>query len=120
MFRLTALSLIRDARDSRVCPIRTTRESSPLPSFQSASYRSCSPRVCPSCTELADYLTEQAARGRFTIPDTQIAADQFYGALLGGIHFRHVLGVEKGAAPGEVAARVDTVVNGFLATYDRR
>ncbi len=74
----------------------------------------------PSCTELADYLAEQTAKGWFTIPDAQVAADQFYGALLGGIHFRHVLGVEKFAAPRDIEARVDTAVNGFLTVYRRR
>lgn len=71
----------------------------------------------PSCNELADYLAEQTAKGRLTIPDTHVAADQFYGALLGGIHFRHVLGVEKSAAAHDIEARVDLAVKGFLALY---
>jgi TetR/AcrR family transcriptional repressor of mexJK operon len=74
----------------------------------------------PSCIELTDYLAEQTAKGRLAIADTLVAADQFYGALLGGIHFRHVLGVEKFATAQEIEARVDTAVKGFLAAYRPR
>jgi TetR/AcrR family transcriptional repressor of mexJK operon len=71
----------------------------------------------PSCNGLADYLRDQTAKGALAVADADVAADQFFGAVMGGIHFRRLIGVDKAATPGEMKFRVETAVEAFLAAH---
>lgn len=71
----------------------------------------------PSCQVLAGYFRDMTARGALTVAEPEIAADAFFGALLGGIHFRRLLGVEKAPAAAEIARRADAVVDAFLVAH---
>lgn len=71
----------------------------------------------PSCNGLADYFRHQTAEGVLSVGDADVAADQFFGALLGGIHFRRLICVDKPASAGEIKLRVATAVDAFLAAH---
>jgi TetR/AcrR family transcriptional repressor of mexJK operon len=71
----------------------------------------------PSCNGLADYFRDQTAKGVLVVADPEIAADQFFGAILGGIHFRRLICVDKAATPSEIKLRVATAVEAFLAAH---
>lgn len=71
----------------------------------------------PSCNVLATYFREMTARGVLAVAEPDIAADQFFGALLGGVHFRRLLGVEKAPSEAEIERRVAAVVDAFLAAH---
>lgn len=71
----------------------------------------------PSCNGLADYFRAQSAKGGLHVPDADVAADQFFGALLGGIHFRCLIGVDKAASVAEIKARVAAAVEAFLLAH---
>lgn len=71
----------------------------------------------PSCNGLAGYLRDQTAKRVLKVADPDIAADQFFGALMGGIHFRRLLCVEKPVSPAEIKARVGAAVEAFLAAH---
>lgn len=74
----------------------------------------------PSCLGLADYFRDQTAKGALNVPDPEVAADQFFGAILGGIHFRRLIGVDKAATLAEIKARVAAAVAVFLAAHAPR
>ena len=74
----------------------------------------------PSCLGLADYFRDQTAKGTLYVPDAEVAADQFFGAILGGIHFRRLIGVDKAATLAEIKARVAAAVEVFLAAHAPR
>jgi len=71
----------------------------------------------PSCNGLADYFRDQSAKGALVVADPEIAADQFFGAILGGIHFRRLICVDKAASPSEIKSRVAAAVEAFLAAH---
>jgi TetR/AcrR family transcriptional repressor of mexJK operon len=71
----------------------------------------------PSCNGLADYLRDQTAKGVLRVPDADIAADQFFGALLGGIHFRRLICFDAPTSPAEIQRRVSAAVESFLAAH---
>lgn len=73
----------------------------------------------PSCNGLADYLRDQVGKGVMTVADADVAADQFFGALMGGIHFRRLICVDKPASQAEIKARVAFAVETFLAAHLR-
>jgi TetR/AcrR family transcriptional repressor of mexJK operon len=71
----------------------------------------------PSCNGLADYFRDQTAAGGLAVADADVAADQFFGAVLGGIHFRRLIGVDKPASQAEIKSRVETAVDAFLIAH---
>jgi hypothetical protein len=71
----------------------------------------------PSCNGLADYFRHQTVEGLLAVADADVAADQFFGALLGGIHFRRLICVDAQAKPSEIKFRVATAVDAFLAAH---
>lgn len=68
---------------------------------------------------LADYLREQVRRGRITADDPELAAEQFFGKLLGHIQLRALLEVERRPPPARLEAHVDNAVRSFLAAHGR-
>ena len=66
---------------------------------------------------LADYLAEQTGHGALAVDDPKLAAEQFFGLLVGHIQVRALLGIE--AEPPESArqAAVEEAVRTFLARY---
>lgn len=74
----------------------------------------------PAKGALADYFRDLTRKGRLTVKQPEIAADQFFGALLGGIHFRQLLGVEKAPPRRLIETWVDTAVATFIAAYSPR
>ncbi len=69
---------------------------------------------------LAAYFDEQKERGRLEIDDTELAAEQFLGMLLGHFQLRALLGVETRPSPERLARAVDSAVRTFLAAYGKR
>lgn len=74
----------------------------------------------PSCNGLACYLRDQTAKRVLRVDEPEIAADQFFGTLLGGIHFRRLICVEPPVGQAEIAARVAVAVEAFLAAHGFR
>lgn len=74
----------------------------------------------PAKAALAGYFRDLTRKGRLTVKRPDIAADQFFGALLGGIHFRQLLAVEKPPSRRMIELWVDTAVTTFLAAYTPR
>jgi TetR/AcrR family transcriptional regulator, mexJK operon transcriptional repressor len=70
---------------------------------------------------LADYLARQHALGVLDAPRPRVAAEQFFGMVLGQIHVRLLLGITD-AAPGpeEREQLVDLAVGTFLNGVMRR
>lgn len=67
---------------------------------------------------LADYLGREAKAGRLSIPDTRLAAEQFFGMLIGHNTIRRLLKLEPGGMPeAEIDRRVSSAVRVFLAAY---
>jgi AcrR family transcriptional regulator len=71
----------------------------------------------PSCHGLADYFRDQTGKGALAVGDAEVAADQFFGAVLGGIHFRRLICVDKPASQAEIKLRVETAVDAFLVAH---
>lgn len=74
----------------------------------------------PAKAALADYFRDLTRKGRLTVKQPEIAADQFFGALLGGIHFRQLLAVEKPPSRRVIETWVDTAVTTVIAAYTPR
>lgn len=74
----------------------------------------------PAKASLAGYFRELTRKGRLTVKQPEIAADQFFGALLGGIHFRQILAVEKPPTRRMIETWVDHTVTAFLAAHKPR
>ena len=69
---------------------------------------------------LADYLREQAAAGTLAVSDPRLAAEQFFGMLVGHIQIRALLGVEARPSPARLSAAASEAVRTFLARYRRQ
>jgi hypothetical protein len=52
-----------------------------------------------------------------SIPDPQLAAQQFAGLLVGDLMHRAMLGQEIPSSPKQMEARAEASVNAFLAIY---
>lgn len=74
----------------------------------------------PAKLALAGFFRELTRKGRLSVKHPEIAADQFFGALLGGIHFRQILAVEKPPTRRMIEAWVDNAVTTFLAAHTPR
>ena len=74
----------------------------------------------PAKLALAEYFRDLTRKGRLTVKHPEIAADQFFGALLGGIHFRQLLAVEKPPPARMIETWVDVAVDAFLAAHTLR
>ena len=66
----------------------------------------------------ADYFRRAAARGHFAIDDPAKVADDTLSLLKGKLHFRATLNLRPRAAPAEVAAHVERVVELILRAHD--
>lgn len=74
----------------------------------------------PAREALAGYLRDLMRKGKLAVPQPEIAADQFFGALLGGIHLRQLLEIEKPPTKRMIETWVDTAVTAFLAAHTPR
>lgn len=69
---------------------------------------------------LAGYLARQAARtdgGGLRIEDPRLAAEQFFGMVLGHVQLRALLGVEPSPDAARLDATVEAAVSAFLAAH---
>ena len=71
----------------------------------------------PAKASLAGYFRDLTRQGRLRVKQPEIAADQFFGALLGGIHIRQVLAVEKAPNRRMIESWVEYAVSAFLAAH---
>ena len=71
----------------------------------------------PAKASLAGYFRDLTRKGRLSVKHPEIAADQFFGALLGGIHFRQILALEKPPTRRQIENWVDYAVTSFLAAH---
>ncbi|MBI3708371.1 MAG: TetR/AcrR family transcriptional regulator [Proteobacteria bacterium] len=70
---------------------------------------------------LAQYLEQLHKRGVLDVPDPRLAAEQFFGAVLGQIHVRMLLGVASEPPPADERERVvANVVRLFTLGVSRR
>jgi AcrR family transcriptional regulator len=74
----------------------------------------------PARLALADYLRDLTKEGRLAVKQPEMAADQFFGSLLGGIHFRQILQIEERPSKRMIEAWVDNAVTAFLTAYTPR
>jgi TetR/AcrR family transcriptional regulator, mexJK operon transcriptional repressor len=63
------------------------------------------------------FLAERQRRGEVTVDDTQIAAEQFLGGLVGHLQLKIAFGMTRPPTQDEIDARVDSAVTTFLARY---
>jgi TetR/AcrR family transcriptional repressor of mexJK operon len=74
----------------------------------------------PAKQALAGYFRDLTRKRRLVVKQPEIAADQFFGALLGGIHFRQLLGVEKPPSRRTIDLWVEKAVATFIAAHTPR
>jgi TetR/AcrR family transcriptional repressor of mexJK operon len=67
--------------------------------------------------KLAVHLKNQAARGKLSIPDPELAAQQFAGLLVGDMVHRAMLGQEIPHSQKQLATRAESTVDAFLKIY---
>ncbi len=65
---------------------------------------------------LAGYLSRLTEQGRLTIPDTEVAAEQFIDSIVGLPRLRAALGISK-LGRREKAHRIEIAVSAFLRAY---
>jgi hypothetical protein len=64
---------------------------------------------------LAAYLTQQVAKGALSVPDPRLAAEQFFGLVLGHAHLRLLLGLsDQAPSEAEIDRAVASAVGIFL------
>jgi TetR/AcrR family transcriptional repressor of mexJK operon len=68
-------------------------------------------------TRLAAYLQRETDVGRLTITDPTLAAEQFFGMLIGHIALKRLLRIQQPVSEAEIRHRVDTAVTTFLRAY---
>ncbi len=64
-----------------------------------------------------DWLRLQAEAGRLSVPDPEMAANQFIGLLRAGVYLRATLGLTSAAIDAEIDATVAAAVRTFLKSY---
>lgn len=84
-------------------------ESARFPEIGRVVYRES---TVPSIKALADFLRSQSARGALTIGDPRIAAEQFFGLILGLLQVRRLLDSEA-TEPFEMHAWIDHAIGTF-------
>ncbi len=67
---------------------------------------------------LAAFLEDQDQRGALAVPDPVLAAEQFFGALIGQVHLRALLGVAEPSHP-EIERVASYAVESFLRAHRR-
>jgi TetR/AcrR family transcriptional repressor of mexJK operon len=67
--------------------------------------------------QIADFLDEQARRGRLAIDDAALAAEQFLGSLHGYQQVRALFGVEPNPPPDRRARFIAAAVGAFLRAH---
>ena len=70
-----------------------------------------------SVETLAGYLSDEHARGRLCVTDPALAAEQFFGMLMGHMQLRALLGVQAQPSPARLNAFIDRAVDTFLAAH---
>jgi hypothetical protein len=63
------------------------------------------------------FLTERRERGEIDVEDLQFAAEQFLAGIVGHIQLKVAMGVAPVPDDDEIAARVTSAVQTFLARY---
>jgi len=66
---------------------------------------------------LSGYLQEACGRGDLSIPDCDLAAEQFVELCRAGVHLRLLLGVTEHVAPHEMDRVIASAIELFLARY---
>ncbi len=69
---------------------------------------------------LAAYLERQTTNGRLAVDDPTLAAEQFFGMLMGHRTMRRTLRIDGEMPAGEIRRRVDAAVGAFLRAYARK
>ncbi|MGH8272947.1 MAG: TetR/AcrR family transcriptional regulator [Gammaproteobacteria bacterium] len=67
-----------------------------------------------TASRLADYLAEQRGKGRLTVQDPRIAAEQFVSMLTGHLRMRHLIGLAKPPTRAEREQYIANAVQLFL------
>ncbi len=65
---------------------------------------------------LRGFIAARVAAGEIHVDDTQIAAEQFLGGIIGHLQLRCALG-QPPADPAQITARVEASITTFLAAY---
>lgn len=71
-------------------------------------------------TRLAAYLDRETKAGRLAIDDPALAAEQFFGMLMGHRSMRRALRIDNEMPPAEIHRRVDSAVSAFLRAYGKK
>jgi AcrR family transcriptional regulator len=66
---------------------------------------------------LAWYLSKLDGQGRLRVPDSQLAAEQFYGMLLGFMQIRALFAVDGKPSPERIERAVSAAVDSFMAAH---
>lgn len=66
---------------------------------------------------LSDYLRRETEAGRLTVTDPLLAAEQFFGMLVGHTALKRLLRIQQPMSEADVRHRVDTAVTTFLRAY---
>ncbi len=74
----------------------------------------CGPQVTRKY--LADYFTEQNARGTMHVANPRVTAEQFLG-LLTGCHFKAQLGIEPAPPQGAIDIFIENAVSLMMSAY---
>lgn len=85
-----------------------------FPELGRTAYQS-GPRV--AVETLADYLAGEARRGAIVLADPQLAAEQFFGSLLGHLHLRALLKVEERPSAEAIERSIRHAVADFVAAH---
>ncbi len=89
-------------------------ESPRFPELGEGFYRNGPSRVAAS---LAAYLEAQHTKGTLDVPDARLAAEQFFGMILGQMHLRMLLNVTGPPSEDEREKAVATAVGVFVKGY---
>jgi TetR/AcrR family transcriptional repressor of mexJK operon len=89
-------------------------EAARFPELGRAVYEA-GPRI--AVRRLAGLFEREARRGTITVADPELAAEQFFGALIGHLQLRALLRVEDPQADDRVEASVAAAVRAFLAAH---
>lgn len=92
-------------------------EAARLPHLGRVSYRS-GPAI--AVETLAAYLEEQTRKGTLRVTNPPLAAEQFFGMVLGHTQLRALLGLEAAATKERREGSVETAVSAFLRAYQVR
>jgi TetR/AcrR family transcriptional repressor of mexJK operon len=88
-----------------------------FPELGATAYRTGAERPIE---ELASYLDVQTRLGTLEVPQPRLAAEQFFGMLVGNIQLRALLGVEARPSERAIDAAIREAVQTFFARYRPR